>query len=214
MQHFIVNIGREFGALGLEIGKRLAGELGVKYYDRELVKVAARNLHMTTGTGSLIDENPMQPQHGLLSKLSVMETTKYNQFIQAQSQAIRRIAQRESCVFIGRCADFVLRDMEQICLNVFIFAPYEARCNHIIEEYLAKEEYSHRGKTEDDYMAFAWEMHKLVTETDKKRHYYYKYVTGSNRGERHDKHIMLDSAAFGVDGSVDILKRCVMQRFG
>ena len=213
MRHFIVNIGREFGALGLAIGKKLAGELGVKYYDSELVKAAAMSLDMTVGKGSIIDESPILSQRRFLGRPNAAETNKYNQFINEQSQAIRRIARRESCVFIGRCADYVLRDMEDSCLNVFIFAPYEVRCDHIIEEYLGMEEYSHRGKTEEDYMAFAWEMHKLVTETDKKRHNYYKYVTGSNRGERHDRHIMLDSSAFGVDGTVAILKDCVMKRF-
>ncbi len=214
MKHFIVNIGREFGALGLEIGKRLAKELGVKYYDRELVTSAALKLEMSSSAGHELDESPKPREKRFLGIPNAIEVNRYNQFIAEQASVIRRIAARESCVFIGRCADYILEDMSDQCLNVYVFAPFETRCNHIIGEYLQKEEYSHRGKTEDDYMAFAWEMHSLVKETDEKRHNYYKYVTGEDVDHRRGKQLLIDSSAFGVDGTVRILKSCVYERFG
>ena len=207
MKHFVVTIGREFGSLGRAAGKQLAEELGVEFYDRDLVRKAADRLGMYPYKLNELDES----RPSVLSQY-LFGSTDVDKLIEEQSQIIRKLADEESCIIIGRCSDYILRDRTD-CLNVFIYSPDQIRLNHLLEVYRDREEYKGRLTTAEDYTAFETEIRNLMNAVDKKRHDYYKYVTGINRGERHHKDLILNSGTLGVDGVVKIIKAAVEYKF-
>lgn len=208
MKHFVVTIGREFGSLGHEAGLKLSQALGVEFYDRDLVRKAAEKLGIYQYKLKELDES----RPSVLSQY-LFGSSDIDKLIEAQSQIIRKLADGDSCIIIGRCADYILRDRTDT-LNVFVYAPDQMRYAHLLETYRTKDEYKGKLNTAEDYLAFQCEIRELMNTVDHKRHDYYKYVTGINRGERYHKDLILNSGTLGVDGVVKIIKAAVEAKFG
>lgn len=197
MKHFVVAIGREFGAQGCDIAEKLAEKLGVKLYDRQLVEEAAKKLEMDEHTVQKADEVSAKDIEGLKTTYGVGNFYLSTQVLDAQADIIERVAQNESCIIMGRCADYILKDRDD-CLKIYIYAPFDVRTKHIAEKY--------------DMSMFSAK--KLVRQMDEKRDTYYKYVTGNRRGEHDGKDAMFDSSIMGVDGTVDMLLEMINKKFG
>ena len=197
MNHFVVAIGREFGAQGCDIAEKLAEKLGVKLYDRQLVEEAAKKLEMDEHTVQKADEVSAKDIEGLKTTYGVGNFYLSTQVLDAQADIIERVAQNESCIILGRCADYILKDRDD-CLKIYIYAPFDVRTKHIAEKY--------------DMSMFSAK--RLVRQMDEKRDTYYKYVTGNRRGEHDGKDAMFDSSIMGVDGTVDMLLEMINKKFG
>lgn len=197
MKHFVVAIGREFGAQGCDIAEKLAEKLGVKLYDRQLVEEAAKKLEMDEHTVQKADEVSAKDIEGLKTTYGVGNFYLSTQVLDAQADIIERVAQNESCIIMGRCADYILKDRDD-CLKIYIYAPFDVRTKHIAEKY--------------DMSMFSAK--RLVRQMDEKRDTYYKYVTGNRRGEHGGKDAMFDSSIMGVDGTVDMLLEMINKKFG
>lgn len=197
MKHFVVAIGREFGAQGCDIAEKLAEKLGVKLYDRQLVEEAAKKLEMDEHTVQKADEVSAKDIEGLKTTYGVGNFYLSTQVLDAQADIIERVAQNESCIIMGRCADYILKDRDD-CLKIYIYAPFDVRVKHIAEKY--------------DMSMFSAK--RLVRQMDEKRDTYYKYVTGNRRGEHDGKDAMFDSSIMGVDGTVDMLLEMINKKFG
>ena len=197
MNHFVVAIGREFGAQGCDIAEKLAEKLGVKLYDRQLVEEAAKKLEMDEHTVQKADEVAAKDIEGLKTTYGVGNFYLSTQVLDAQADIIERVAQNESCIIMGRCADYILKDRDD-CLKIYIYAPFDVRTKHIAEKY--------------DMSMFSAK--RLVRQMDEKRDTYYKYVTGNRRGEHDGKDAMFDSSIMGVDGTVDMLLEMINKKFG
>ena len=197
MNHFVVAIGREFGAQGCDIAEKLAEKLGVKLYDRQLVEEAAKKLEMDEHTVQKADEVSAKDIEGLKTTYGVGNFYLSTQVLDAQADIIERVAQNESCIIMGRCADYILKDRDD-CLKIYIYAPFDVRTKHIAEKY--------------DMSMFSAK--RLVRQMDEKRDTYYKYVTGNRRGEHDGKDAMFDSSIMGVDGTVDLLLEMINKKFG
>lgn len=197
MKHFVVAIGREFGAQGCDIAEKLAEKLGVKLYDRQLVEEAAKKLEMDEHTVQKADEVSAKDIEGLKTTYGVGNFYLSTQVLDAQADIIERVAQNESCIIMGRCADYILKDRDD-CLKIYIYAPFDVRTRHIAEKY--------------DMSMFSAK--RLVRQMDEKRDTYYKYVTGNRRGEHDGKDAMFDSSIMGVDGTVDMLLEMINKKFG
>lgn len=197
MKHFVVAIGREFGAQGCDIAEKLAEKLGVKLYDRQLVEKAAKKLEMDEHTVQKADEVSAKDIEGLKTTYGVGNFYLSTQVLDAQADIIERVAQNESCIIMGRCADYILKDRDD-CLKIYIYAPFDVRTKHIAEKY--------------DMSMFSAK--RLVRQMDEKRDTYYKYVTGNRRGEHDGKDAMFDSSIMGVDGTVDMLLEMINKKFG
>ena len=196
MKHFVVAIGREFGAQGCDIAEKLAEKLGVKLYDRQLVEEAAKKLEMDEHTVQKADEVSAKDIEGLKTTYGVGNFYLSTQVLDAQADIIERVAQNESCIIMGRCADYILKDRDD-CLKIYIYAPFDVRTKHIAEKY--------------DMSMFSAK--RLVRQMDEKRDTYYKYVTGNRRGEHDGKDAMFDSSIMGVDGTVDMLLEMINKKF-
>ena len=193
MANKVITISRQYGSGGREVGQKLAGALGIEFFDNKLLEVAAGNsgIHQ-----SHFEENDEKRSNSFLYLLS----TTYGQggvpfddtLFFAQLEAIQKIASEQSCVIIGRCADYALRDFSKV-LNIFISAPFEARTKRAVEVYNIAEKHA------ADY----------VKRIDKQRTSYYNYYTDKRWGQPQNYQICLDSSALGIDRTVELLKTYV-----
>lgn len=200
MKKYIITISREFGCNAREVGHILAAKLNVPFYDKDLVDMTAQRAGISPDT--LIDSEVFLDRHlkELLKVFSYGSSTSFysEKAVMAQVDVIRELAdKKESCIFFGRCSDYILREYPN-CLNVFLYAPLTHRIKHMAKDY---------DLTEASAA-------KLIKRVDLQRHNYYKYITGKNRGDRDNKHIMLDVSNFGYEGTADIIINALNNKFG
>lgn len=181
MQHTIITISRQHGSGGREIGRRVAEQLGIPFYDREIIELAAKDSHIDI---SFFENSETKDAGSLIYDLSagghVMLPLTDRVYLQ-QVKTIRDIAQKGGCVIVGRCADAVLADYPHL-LRVFIYANSEAR----------------RKRVEMFYHESAEELEKL----EKKRSSYYQHYTGKRFGDAENYDMCLDSGSLGLDECV------------
>ena len=138
----IYTIGREFGSLGKQVGQDLAKRLGIKFYDKELLQKAAKESGLCEEIFESHDEKPTNSflyslvmdtyTGGSYSTAPFLDMPLNHKVFLAQFDAIKKIAANESCVIVGRCADYILEDIPNH-LNVFVYAPEEARLKNCVE---------------------------------------------------------------------------------
>ena len=195
MKNFVITISREFGCAGREIGRGIASELGVKFYDRELIDLVADKIGIHADVIKETDEKAGEFFNDFIYGSS---TSFYSEkAILAQGEVIREEADKGPCVLFGRCSDFFLREYKN-CFNIFLYAPFDYRVNHISKDYQLDEK----------------QAKKMIKKIDKQRHNYYKYVTGKNRGDRDFKDLMVNVGCYGVEGTVELVCKAVRQKFG
>ena len=197
----IITIGRQFGSGGRAIGKLLAEKLKISYYDRELITLAAKESGLCTEVFEQADEKTSRGlAYAFSTGFSLMGIyTPYHDILsnerlfQLQSDTIRNLAEKESCVMVGRCADYILRDNPN-CLSFFIHCKdEERRVKNIIER---------QQITED-------KARELITKSDKSRAAYYNYYTNKIWGHASSYNFSIDSSVLGIEGTVDFILRLV-----
>ena len=198
MANKIYTIGREFGSGGREVGEKLAAKLGIKLYDKELLQQAAKDSGFCE---EIFENHDEKPTNSFLYSL-VMDTYSVSGYsaapfldmplnqkvFLAQYEAIQKIAGRESCVIVGRCADYALHNHEK-CLNVFIHADKDVR----IAEVCKRMDIS-VNKAKD-----------MIQKQDKQRASYYNYYSNKKWGDSRNYHLTLDSSALGIDKCVEMI---------
>lgn len=196
MEKRIITISREFGSGGHTIGKAVAEELGIAFYDQELLE------HIAEETGFSCDfiesaAEDSTANHSLLFNMVVNrslhlrnEPTSADTVFFAQMKIIQNIAEQEECVIVGRCSDYILRDRND-CLNVFICADAEDRERRVLERY------GENGKP----------IRKRIADKDSRRKIYYSHYTDRLWGMPQNYHLCLNSSALGEKSCVNIICR-------
>ncbi|MBR5274766.1 MAG: cytidylate kinase-like family protein [Bacteroidales bacterium] len=187
----IINIGRQFGGGGLGVAHELGRKLGIPVYDKELITKAAQD----SGFSKAIFEESDEKKR-LFSLSSIFanrfgDTENYMSdrgLFKMQSETIRKIAEQGSAIIVGRCADYILRDME-CTLDVFLTSPLEIRAARIAER---------SGLSLE-------EAEKLAEEKDKNRAEYYNYYTFTDWGVASTYDLCIDSSALGIEGTADLI---------
>lgn len=195
----VTTIGRQFGSGGHEIGIRLAKELNIPFYDKELLQKAAEESGLCEKIFDNFDEKPKSVLYSIMmdSYMFAVPGTNAGESLEQQVylatyNTIRRIADQGSCVIIGRCADYALADHPKT-LKLFIDAPMEARLKTVeTRENLSPE----KAKA-------------LIARTDKHRAAYYEYYSSQKWGGVNSYDFCLDSSVFGIDGSVELIKHMI-----
>ncbi|MBS6397154.1 MAG: cytidylate kinase-like family protein [Clostridiales bacterium] len=190
MSKRVITISREFGSGGRTIGRKVAELLGIAYYDKELIEKIAE------GTGfskQFIREYGEHAPGTNVFSYSFLGRTADGMSMQdyiwmEQRKVIKELADKEPCVIVGRCADYILRDRED-CLHVFIHAPMEKKAERIVRLY---------GQTAD-------KPEKRLRDKDKKRRVNYRYYTDREWGDVRNYHLSLDSGEFGVERCAQII---------
>ncbi len=193
----IITIGREFGSAGHIIGEALANRLKIPYYDKELLKRAAKESGMCT---ELFENHDERPTSSFLYNL-VMDTYSFgyststyvdmpisHKVFLAQFDAIKKVASEGPCVIVGRCADYALSDFKN-CLHIFIHAELEDRIKRVMERYDLSYD-----KAKD-----------MIQKKDKQRANYYNYFSSKKWGMSESYHLSVDSSVLGVDGTVELI---------
>ncbi len=199
----IITVGCEYGCRGPEIAQRIADDLGIPCYDRDLIDDIieeagfSKDLLDKAEKGHAIrgrDTGDVDPKK--LGAIRYHNLTDRVVFLQRET--VRRLAARGSCVFVGRCADHILRHADVKTLNVFIYAPSDVRLKTVMREH-------NLGKTEAEL---------LITKSDEDLHARYKQVTGTYRGDRHNRHMLIDSSLLGAERTADLIERLAFAHFG
>lgn len=189
---FVVTIGRHFGSGGREIGRKLAERLGIGYYDKELLLEIQKQSGLSTDYLSESDEKPQGLWTHALAGILYDGIYTQERLFRFQSDAIRKIADKESCVIVGRCADYILRD-HPCCLNVFVHAPL-AHCVKRLHE--------------NDGVSVE-EAEELVVKMNKKRASYYNFYTDKKWGHITSYHLTVDSSVLDIDATVELIDEFV-----
>lgn len=195
-RNIAVTIARQYGSGGREIGNRVAELLGVKVYDRELITMAASKSGLPADSLDHVDEkatNSLLYTLAMGSSLFYGSNTGFNMPVNdklfiVQSEIIGNIADRESCVIVGRCGDYVLRNHPGT-LSVFVYAPAEERIKRIMERHSVGYD----------------EAKELMNKTDRRRINYYNFYTGRKWGKFDHYDLMIDSHLLGTEGTAQII---------
>ncbi len=201
MDKLIITIARSYGSGGRTLGKMLADELGVKYYDRELLRLASDASGINESLFGQVDEK--------IKNTSLLKITKKlykgeiippesddfisdDNLFNYQAKIIKELAEEESCIIIGRCADSILKDRKDI-LRLFFYAP--------LEDCIAREK-SQSGGSEKEII-------KKIQKIDKHRSEYYKYYTGKDWNDARNYDFCLNTASMSYEQLIEVVKNYI-----
>ena len=197
MKKFTITITREFGSLGRSIAKELSRELGVEFYDRDIVEEVAKQLNLPVSTVSDEEEKSKQSFLPRMFPLGTDEAYIQDIIFDVQKGIILDLARRNSCILVGRCSDYLL-EKEKNNINIFIYAPYEKRLENCVNAL---------GMTES-------EAKRMIASVDRARNAYHKKYAGYLPGDPEHKNLMIDSSLLGVTGTAKLIAQIVHQLYG
>lgn len=206
MKKCIITIGRQFGSGGREIGEALAKKLGIPYYDKELISMAAKESGMDADVFNNVDERAANSllyslSMGLYSFGSSFNSTGdlpvNDRLYLLQHQIIKKLAEEGSCVIVGRCADYVLKDRDD-CVNIFIHANMDYRKQRAISIHNVA-----KGRAE-----------QIVNKTDKVRANYYSFYSGQKWGYAQNYDLCIDSSKLSLEQAVELIEAYVKIKQG
>lgn len=196
----IITIGRQYGSGGAEIGEKLSKVYNIPFYNKDLLKIAARQSGICEDLFENYDEKPttsflyslvMDP-YALGYDASSFEIPLNQKIHMALCDTIRAIADQGPCIIVGRCADYVLRDYENH-LSVFIKAPMDFKSIRIHDYYNVPEE----------------KIKETAINMDKQRAGYYNYYTSRKWGDVKNYSLTLDSSVYGIDGCIKMIETAI-----
>lgn len=194
----VITISRQYGSGGREIGEKLAKELGIPFYDNEIITRAAKESGFAEAAFHRAEQ---KATNSLLYSIAMGLNSYGNQdfgfsnlslddrIYLAQSEVIHKLASEGPCVIVGRCADYVLRSTKNV-VNIFIWAQIDARVKRAIEQYNMPE---HKAAEQ-------------IFKIDKRRANYYNYHANEKWGRADNYHLCIQSDFLGIDGTVSAIK--------
>ena len=196
----IITIGRQYGSGGREIGQKIAEYYGIPFYDKEILKLAAKDSGICEEMFENFDEKPttsflyslvMDP-YALGYNAASFDMPLNQKVFLAAFDTIKKIAEEGPCVIVGRCADYALRERENR-LNVFIHAPMTYK----------------KQRIHDYYEIPMPKVKEEAIRMDKQRASYYNYYTSQKWGDLKNYDLCIDSSIFGIDGAVEMIKKAI-----
>lgn len=197
MDKYIITIGRQFGSGGRSIGQKIAEKLNINFYDKELISIAAKESGTDPEIFKDVDEKAANSllyslstgMYGFGSGFSAMGDLPVNDKLYLlQHKIIKEIAEKESCVIVGRCADYVLRENPD-CVNIFIYADMAFRKEQSVKKHGIDE-----ARAEH-----------IINKTDKSRANYYSFYSGQKWGMAENYDLCINSSKLSEDKIVDLI---------
>lgn len=200
MEKYVVTITRQFGSLGRPIARKMSDILGIEYYDRDIVDQAAKKLQLPVSVVNQEEERAVKqavnPFSRMMFPLGKGTSNTQDKIFEAQKNIIQFLAEKDNCIIVGRCSDFILSEVEN-SIHIYIYASYEARLKHCITE-LGMEEAEAR---------------RMIKSVDEARDSYHMQYAGYLPDDKRHKDIMIDSSLFGVEGTAQFLADAVKKKF-
>lgn len=201
---FVITIGRQFGSGGRELGRRLADMFGIPYYDKELISEASKESGLDPEYFEKADEQTPGSLIRALSANLMMSggavgaenALAGENIFKFQSDVVREVARMGSCVIVGRCADYILRN-EPVCISTFIYASDEDRIERVMR--------CHGARTPKEAL-------EMMRKTDKKRAGYYNFYTDRTWGAAPTYNLCIDSSVLGIGKTAEVIRGYVEQR--
>lgn len=196
----VITVGRQFGSGGRDVGEKIAKELGIPFYDKELVEMAAQKSDLSKEALKEVDERATSSflyslaggnysMRGINAPLYYELPINDKLFI-AQAEVIKSVAKQGSCVIVGRCADYVLENEENVnLLNIFVYASLDFRARRVMEALDLSQ-----SKARD-----------RVSKTDKQRRVYYDYYTSRDWGVMSNYDLCLNTEKIGIDNAAALV---------
>ncbi len=196
MERYTVTISRQFASMGRTIAQLMSEELGIEFYDRDIVDETAKRTGATVSLVSDVEENGTSYVANHRYPMDIGLVNLHKNIFEVESNIFRDLAAKESFIIVGRCADSVLRDFPR-CLNIYIYAPKEERLKNCVERLQMD------PKTARETLGFV----------DKARSLYRAKYAGV-KDDREHQHLMIDSSHFGPEFTAEILCTVVRKAFG
>ena len=193
MSKRVITIGRQYGSDGLNIAKKLSQRLGIHYYDKELIALASKKNNLSYDELVKVDEKRANPwRYPVEDEAQMAKQFRYEPMndvlFYTQVDIIKRLAEQEDCIIVGRCANDILNDVDN-CRTVFIHAPYDYRIKKVME----------RASVDEKEAAV------LIKKIDKQRRYYYNYFTDKKWEDMSQYDLCLNSGTMSEEQILDVL---------
>lgn len=194
---YVITIGRQFGCGAREIGTKLAEKMNISYYDKEIIKRASKESGFDEDLFKFYDEKPTSSflfnvsADGFIPMGNAGQTLE-NQIIQFQFDTIKKVADEGSCIIVGRCADYILRDSKNL-VSVYLHADEEYRKNRIVKEYSCRDK----------------DALKQMKAVDKKRAKFHNFYSDNSWGDASTYDLSIDVSKLGIDNTVDLIAEFV-----
>lgn len=195
----IITIGRQFGSGGRELGRRLAEELGFEYYDKEIITEIAKKTSLSEEYVQEVIEKrphnlyPITTGQSISFIIDDYHLTQMQNIYQAQTDIIRGLAQKSSCVIVGRCADYILNDYKPY--RIFVYAEMTSRVNRCLSRKHSDEDLTPKKIT------------KIIKKIDKDRSRYYSYYTGQKWGDPNNYDLCINTTNCVIKEIVPVISK-------
>lgn len=202
---YVITIGRQLGSGGREAGRKLAELLNIAFYDKELIRIASKESGLNERFFEKADEKKRFSLFwGLFGMHSPQTQELYSGYylsdetlFKIQSDVIRSLAAKRSCLFVGRCADYILKDYPRL-LSIFLSADLNDRIKRVMEIHKIPEK----------------DARDLIGKTDKQRSSYYNYFSGKSWSSAETYHLCINTSVLRIDETVSFIRQFVVKRFG
>lgn len=196
MSKYVITIARQFGSLGRPIAHRMSELLGIEYYDRDIVDATAKRLNQSVSTISNQEESAKGAFGKMKFPLGTGTNNIQDEIFKTQSKIINEISEKESCIIVGRCSDYVLQNRKN-SIHIFIYAPIEERLRNCVDVL---------HMTQEDAK-------KTIKEVDKARESYHMHYAKFSPSDYRYKDIMINSSLLGIEGTAQHLVNIIKEKY-
>lgn len=194
--NYVITITRQFGSLGRPIAQKVSELLGIEYYDRDIVEEVAKKMKLPSSTVTEAEESAHTAFFSMRYPLGLGTTKFQDTVFEAQKNLINEYVEKESCVLVGRCADYILRDYKN-SLHVYLYASYEERIVNCV----------------NSLFMTPTEAKKMISEVDKARAAYHKRYAGYLPGDADHYALQINTSLLGESGTAQLLVDIAKKKF-
>lgn len=195
--NYVITFTRQFGSLGRQVAQKVSELLDIEYYDRDIVEHAAKKLKLPSSTVTEAEESVRTSLFNMQYPLGLGTTKIQDKVFETQKELINEYVEKENCIVVGRCADYILRDHPR-SLHVYLYASYEERVVNCVNAL---------------YLTAA-EAKKMIKSVDAARASYHKHYAGYLPGAKDHYDIQINTALLGVDGTAELIASLAEKKFG
>lgn len=196
MDNYVVTITRQFGSLGRPIAKKIAEELNIEFFDRDIVEETAQKMNLPISIVSDEEENSSSKFFNMRYPLGMKSREFQDNIYKIQRNIIMGLVEEQSCIIVGRCSDAILENYKN-AMHIYIYAPFEKRLENCVKEL---------GMERNEAV-------KMITEVDKARDAYHKKYAKFLPADIEHKNLMIDSSMLGAEGTAKVIAGIVKERF-